>query len=300
VNRAILSLVILFWLIPAIYAQSADSSTLTPSQDEQYAIDRLRAIVEAIKSCQLPYFPLDKQMEAEGFTDVYGPPTNVVWNVEFHPSIRARFLGSIEFSEPSYLKMPPDDSYCNKPKMNKSECRRMWVIGTEGYQRQVAHPQRFRYEFDVTSHDLEFLRALKKTKQIDDEQWVDGAIDSDACAFRAIKYTPANTPVAQNSKPSAIPQALWDSAGRGDATSQYLIGTMYTEGNGIPQDYTEAYFWLDIAASSNDDSKSRERLTTARDAAAAHLTPDVLLETQKRARKWFENHQITTNGGAQP
>ena len=68
----------------------------------------------------------------------------------------------IEFSEPSYYKLPADDAYCNKPKMNKSECRRMWVVGTQLYRRQLDHPLQFRYEFDVTSQGLEFLRAFKK------------------------------------------------------------------------------------------------------------------------------------------
>ena len=40
----------------------------------------------------------------------------------------------------------------------------------------------------------------------------------------------------------------------------------------------------------NVDSNAREMLTKARDAAAAHLTPEVLLETQKRARQWLEAH----------
>lgn len=194
-RRSLLSLIILSCLTSTLYAQNADSSALTPGPDEQSAIDQLRAIVESIKTCQLPSLPplFDAEMEAEGFADVHEPPASVVWNVELHPSIRARYVGSIEFSEASYIQLPPNDSYCNKPKMNKSECRRNWAIGMGIYQRQVEHPLRFRYEFDVTTHGLEFLQSFTKTKQIDGEQWVDGTIKSDWCAFHAISTVPHST-----------------------------------------------------------------------------------------------------------
>ncbi len=156
---------------------------------EQHATEELRAIAAAVKSCpsSVPPEAVNPVYAQEGFEDVYGPPLNVVWNVELHPSTRARYAGSIEFSEPSYYKLPADDAYCNKPKMNKSECRRMWVIGTQIYRRQLDHPLQFRYEFDVTSQGLEFLRAFKKTHQTDEEPWVAGGIDSDGCAFKAVK-----------------------------------------------------------------------------------------------------------------
>lgn len=258
---------------------------------ERHATEQLRAIAEAMKTCQLPLMPLlfDADMEAEGFADVHEPPANVIWNVEPNPSSRGRYVGSIEFSETSYIQVPADDSYCNKPKTNKSECKRHWAMGMESYKRQVEHPQRFRYEFDVTTDGLEFLRAFTKTKQVDGEQWLDGTIRSDWCAFHAISYTPPAS-VTESSRPTEIPKTLWDSAERGEADAQYLIGTMYAEGNGAPQDYAEAYFWLDLAASTNVDSNAREMLTKARDAAAAHLTPEVLLATQKLALKWFETH----------
>lgn len=157
---------------------------------EQQSTAELRTVAESIKTCpalELPQDAVDPLLAEEGFESVYGPPLNVVWNVEARPSSRARYTGFIEFSEPSYFKLPPDDSYCNKPKMNKSECRRRWVIGTQLYQRQLDHPLQFRYEFDVTPQGLEFLRAFKKSKQTDDEPWVAGAMDSDVCAAKAIK-----------------------------------------------------------------------------------------------------------------
>jgi TPR repeat protein len=87
-----------------------------------------------------------------------------------------------------------------------------------------------------------------------------------------------------------ISQTLWDSAQRGDSDAQYQIGTIYASGNGVPQDYAESYFWLDLAASAEVGQASRERLVKARDEATSHLTPTVLLDTQKRAREWFDEH----------
>ena len=41
-------------------------------------------------------------------------------------------------------------------------------------------------------------------------------------------------------------------AGRGDVRAQRLLGVMYTDGNGVPQDYAEAAKWLSKAAAGGD------------------------------------------------
>jgi len=41
-------------------------------------------------------------------------------------------------------------------------------------------------------------------------------------------------------------------AGQGDARAQRLLGVMYTDGNGVPQDYAEAARWLSKAAAGGD------------------------------------------------
>ena len=88
--------------------------------------------------------------------------------------------------------------------MDKSECRRRWVIGTRIYQQQLDHPLQFRYEFDVTPQGLEFLRAFKKTKQTDGEPWVAGAMDSDGCAAKAIKFVLSSFNVNDQLSPSQL------------------------------------------------------------------------------------------------
>ncbi len=160
---------------------------------ERHATEQLRTIAEAIKNCpplEMPHgIPDYDQMVAEGFVDTNGPPQNVVWNVERQPSIRGRYEGTIEFSEPSTLRPPLDTDYCNKRGIDKSKCRHIWSLGWQVYRRQADHPHEFRYEFDVTSHGLELSRVFKKTEQTDDEPWVSGSQDSDGCASKAIKST---------------------------------------------------------------------------------------------------------------
>src|SRR6185437_2770571 len=154
---------------------------------EQHATEQLRAIAEGIKSCNYDVPGLVDPLATLGFKSVFGPPINVVWDVESQLSIRAPYKGFIEYSVPAYERLPPTDKYCNDAKVKKAECKRMWIIGTQIYEKQVNHPEQFRYEFDISDHGLEFLRAFKKTQQTDDEQWVAGGIESDGCALRSIR-----------------------------------------------------------------------------------------------------------------
>jgi hypothetical protein len=78
-------------------------------------------------------------------------------------------------------------------------------------------------------------------------------------------------------------------AAQNDQGAQFNLGEMYQMGVGVPQDYGEAYFWLDIAAA-NNGPLPRGGALKARDEAASHLTPDLLLQIQERARKWFQDH----------
>jgi len=91
--------------------------------------------------------------------------------------------------------------------------------------------------------------------------------------------------------------AYWyrKAAEQGDASSQYSLGLLYSGGEGVPQDYAEAYFWLDIAASGKVARIKPEEVEKFRDEAGSNLTKTILLQTQERARKWFEDHPAQTN-----
>jgi TPR repeat protein len=170
------------------------------------------------------------------------------------------------------------------------------MIGMQMYQQQVDHPFQYKYEFDITPHGLEFLSASTKTKRTDNEQWLDAAIDADGCAYKGIKSVldrPATA--AQDQRPSGISEEFWDAANHGNPDAQLIIGKNYEAGIGVPQDYVEAYFWLDIAASGKTEIMKPEDVAKLRDSIVSHLTPTVLLQTQERARKWFNQHQTSAS-----
>ncbi len=78
-----------------------------------------------------------------------------------------------------------------------------------------------------------------------------------------------------------------NAAEQGDSLAQWNLGSLYDERT---QNYAEAYFWLDIAASEKIDGVKPEDVARDRDEAASNLTPADLLRVQERARKWFEDH----------
>jgi TPR repeat protein len=68
---------------------------------------------------------------------------------------------------------------------------------------------------------------------------------------------------------------------------------LYAAGQGVPLDYVEAYFWLDLAASGNPKDVKQEDITRERDLAASHLTAADLSQAQARASKWFAEHAVS-------
>jgi hypothetical protein len=87
--------------------------------------------------------------------------------------------------------------------------------------------------------------------------------------------------------------AAWfrKAAEQGDAEAQYSLVGLYYIGQGVPQDWEEAYFWHDLAAAGKLDASNANDAAKYRDKAASHLTPADLSRAQARARKWFEAHQ---------
>ena len=70
-----------------------------------------------------------------------------------------------------------------------------------------------------------------------------------------------------------------------------MLGAWYGMGQGVPQDYSEAYFWSDVAAAGKLDASMAETATTNRDLALSLLSPDELARAQEQARIWFEAHR---------
>jgi hypothetical protein len=153
---------------------------------------------------------------------------------------------------------------------------------------------------------------------------------------RATVILPASVPPSVDQSVGATSQpddktapddlaSIRKAAEQDDTNAQSKLGMMYLNGQGLPKDYVEAYFWLDIAASEPERTERIKALITGtseldiqrlrhlnlwiavnkpffsrvdklRDDAVSHLTPTELTQTQERVRKWIEEHPIQVPG----
>ena len=70
-------------------------------------------------------------------------------------------------------------------------------------------------------------------------------------------------------------------AEQGHTQAQYKLGLMCRNGEGVPQNHAESFFWLTLAASSGNVT-----MIDARNEVAKMLTPDIISAINNRASKW--------------
>ena len=70
-------------------------------------------------------------------------------------------------------------------------------------------------------------------------------------------------------------------AEQGDASAQYNLGLLYTNGQGVPQDFVQAYKWYYLASASGDKVS-----TQLREYLAKKMTPTQIVEAQELAQVW--------------
>jgi len=109
-------------------------------------------------------------------------------------------------------------------------------------------------------------------------------------------------------------------AEQGDMKSQWSMGVLYDNGDGVPQDYGEAVRWYRLAAEQGDAyaqfnlgdmyrlgvlqdyvqahmwynlavAQGHVDAAKARDAIAKKMTSEQLAEAQRLAREWLAEHQ---------
>jgi len=87
--------------------------------------------------------------------------------------------------------------------------------------------------------------------------------------------------------PIASKQSVFQKAVAGDADAQFKLALMYIEGEGVPQDFVEAYAWLNIAVAQGNLKafKTRELCKKLLDRAS-------LAKAQKRSREYFEKYVV--------
>ena len=72
-------------------------------------------------------------------------------------------------------------------------------------------------------------------------------------------------------------------AEQGEAIAQFNLANKYFYGQGLPQDYTEAYIWFSLAAAAGHE-KAKENL----EASMEKLSPEQLIQAQSRATELFK------------
>lgn len=84
--------------------------------------------------------------------------------------------------------------------------------------------------------------------------------------------------------------AAWylKAANQGDIFAQGTLGILYSMGQGVAHDDSEAYFWLDIAASSK--GPNQEKYATTRQMIGERITADELADVQDRVAAWKAAH----------
>ncbi len=170
-----------------------ESTTWRASQP---AVAALRTVVISIKEC--PRTMIWENTDTKGpmsrFRVYFGPPTNVVWDVSSSNSVRAPYIGYVEFTVPRQGWVPPDvyDKWSER--------------ASEIYNDLLFRPipnLKYRYEFDIGPEGLQLTRTLYRSA--DDADWNDSP---------ALKRCPGE---------SGCPLLCWDQAAqKGQTVSDKL------------------------------------------------------------------------------
>ena len=140
-----------------------------PQADEQIKaqIGQMRSISRAIKACpKVAEYP-----DKGNGTFNLGPPANVTWDVKPNSSVRAPYLGYIEFFLPR--EFSASEKYCAK---NKELCARLMSVNSF----------RYRFELDLGPDGLELTKILVKSDSERDKEWRDARSD-ESCWQRAAR-----------------------------------------------------------------------------------------------------------------
>ena len=70
-------------------------------------------------------------------------------------------------------------------------------------------------------------------------------------------------------------------ADQGDAMAQYNLGSMYRRGEGVPESKVDAYFWFNLAAAQGEASAK-----TNKGIVEKQMTREQIAEAQRRSAAW--------------
>jgi len=91
-----------------------------------------------------------------------------------------------------------------------------------------------------------------------------------------------NATIAYERQDYKTAHRLWlPLAEQGDALAQYNLGLMYSNGQGVLQDYALAHMWWNICGSSGDKDCVKNRNIVEK-----KMSPSQIEEAQRLARNW--------------
>jgi Sel1 repeat len=102
----------------------------------------------------------------------------------------------------------------------------------------------------------------------------------------ARNFEPSSATRRALNNPLIPPEQHKVAADQGEVKAQAVLGTMYANGQGVPQDYVQAHMWYNLAASRENDATFRDDEAKVRDELAAKMTPDQIAEARRMAREW--------------
>ncbi len=91
--------------------------------------------------------------------------------------------------------------------------------------------------------------------------------------------------------------AAWygKAAEQGNVDAQGTLGVLYSIGQGVPQSYVEAYYWLDLAAAVK--GPRQQQYAANRQMVGTHLTVDEVTGIEQRVAKWLAAHPRQGSAG---
>jgi len=161
---------------------------LSAGQDDpakQRAIDQMRRIAGAMKLCHEE--KSSYQDECQVHTYHLGPPTNVEWDVLPSKSVRAPYLGVIEFTLPNGRE---EIDAVNLPKKLQKKCAERKAAMASAEAQALARDMRegpmwreghYRFEFDVGSSKPELVKMLWIAKDRNNNVVTSPVTESTSC-----------------------------------------------------------------------------------------------------------------------
>ncbi len=223
------------------------------SEDSKPAVATLRTIAQRIGECpKVLDFENQWGRKKDEIARFYQEsPVSLVWDVVTGNSVRAPYLGYVEFTV-AVSYWVPDSSRQRFLKWPGAVPTLKFVVG----------PWHYRYEYDLGPDGLQLTRALSRAPAKTAGEWAEPTRNAFAkyCWDTAARDTQVKAvALGDQSMPKDNAQATiqwlaslgpeWQSsAEQGDPVAQYNLGASYEGGHGLPKDYAKAAMWYRKAA----------------------------------------------------